>query len=92
MVRGACTRAYDCDTCSLMQEELAKLPVNDSWWICPDCTSRVKSRSRGRGAHLTLPGFYTEGYCQNPNCQREGDEKYTGFLQLVLGDIRLESG
>lgn len=90
MTRGVCTRAYDCDSCGHMQEELSHHPPGTVWWVCPACTSRLKKRSRGIGDHLHLPGFYTEGECQNPSCHRE--DKHSGFLQLILGDIRKESG
>lgn len=89
-IRGLCTRAYDCDSCELMMEELTYHAPYTVWWCCPDCISDLKKKSAGRGLHLSLPGFYTEGTCWNPSCQREG--RYSVLLQLVLGDIRKEGG
>lgn len=91
-IRGYCTRAYDCYTCSLMQEELRNYPPDHVTWVCPDCASHLKKRARGVGAHLVMPGFYTEGYCQSPFCRREPEARLSPILQVVIGDIRKEGG
>lgn len=91
-VRGYCTRPYDCADCEHMQQELSFHPPDQVWWICPRCVAQLKSRRNQRGRHLLLPGYYTEGCCQNPLCKREGESKNSPFLQLVIGDIRKESG
>lgn len=91
-VRGICTRAYDCSTCGLMQQELRFQKPFESWWVCPSCASTLKSRRDAKGEHLQLLGFYTEGECQSPACTREGEYKFSILLQLVLGDIREEIG
>lgn len=92
VIVGCCTRAYDCYSCEFMQQELSYHPADRANWVCPSCISRLKSRRDGLGLHLALAGYYTEGWCQNPTCCREGDERFSSFLQLVLGDIRKESG
>ncbi len=90
---GNCDEAFECDACEIMQHELAMHPPGTVWWCCTNCVSNLKSRTTGRGLHLLLPGFYSEGYCQNPTCPREGTEDAAfSFLQLVIGDIRKESG
>jgi predicted nucleic acid-binding Zn ribbon protein len=90
VIVGYCTRAYDCYSCEFMQQELAHHPADRVTWACPTCVARLKSRPNNRGLHLTLAGYYTEGQCQAPSCIRE--DRHSCFLQLVLGDVRKESG
>lgn len=85
-----CTATFDCDQCELLQAELVYHAPETVWWCCPSCISQLKSRTKGRGVHLHLPGFYTEGRCQNPNCGRDEEDRYSILLQLILGDIRKE--
>lgn len=90
VIVGYCTRAYDCYTCEFMQQELSYHSPSLLHWVCPACVPKLKSRRDGLGSHLSLPGYYTEGECQNPGCTRE--DRHSGFLQLVFGDIGKESG
>jgi hypothetical protein len=89
-IRGMCTRAYDCFTCELMQEELSFYQPGTVWWLCPECVARIKSRRDIRGQHIKLLGFYTEGECQNAHCHRA--DRHSPILQLLLGDIYKEGG
>jgi len=69
-VRGYCTRPGDCFSCPTMQEEIAKHVPGKALWVCSDCVDVLLESSRSAGLPFHLPGYYTEGQCQNPGCPR----------------------
>jgi hypothetical protein len=84
---GYCDKPFDCASCEVMRYALSGYPEEDKHWICPTCIDEI-SRSR---IPVHVPGYYTEGYCQNPACSREGmgdrPPRYSILLQLVLGRL-----
>jgi hypothetical protein len=92
--RGVCTRPYDCDTCIYMQHQVSYFPKEEITWICPSCISTVVDWANQHGVHIEMWGFYSEGYCEYPGCQRPEDgtleqpARYSSFRQIVYGTIR----
>jgi predicted nucleic acid-binding Zn ribbon protein len=88
-VRGRCLNPGDCDRCGIMQSALANLAANGviSLWICPDCVSRIRESAQEMGVVTKFPGFYTEGSCQRPQCERAKEYgevgRYSTLLQLL---------
>jgi hypothetical protein len=68
--RGYCTTPSDCAGCIHMREEMAKHDSKKVFWLCPDCVSPVLKNHRAAGVPFVLPGYFTEGQCQNPSCPR----------------------
>ena len=91
--RGYCTRAYDCADCKDFQYELSFVPVDEKFWLCSGCLAAAFKEARARGFRLLVPGFYSEGYCQAPECVLRGSERlglpprYSPFLQIVMGPL-----
>ena len=89
MIQGRCRNPGDCDRCEFMQRSLTTLASQGvtSLWICPSCVGQIRPIARELGLQTKFPGFYTEGYCQRPQCHKEGEERYSPILQLltVLG-------
>lgn len=87
-VRGRCREPGDCDRCEYMQRSLIELTSQGvtSLWICPSCAGQVRKAAGELNLYAKLPGFYTEGVCQRPQCHRN-DDRYSAILQLltVLG-------
>lgn len=85
IIRGRCRDPGDCDRCHYMQGVLTFLTSQGitSLWICPECVSQIRESARELGVAYRFPGFYTEGFCQRPSCNREGDAKYSSVLQLL---------
>jgi len=88
---GYCDNPTDCAGCPLMQEEIAKHPEGKTWWLCPDCLDDAVTSSKEKGTTYHIPGHYTEGQCQNPNCARPGyfdlEPRYSPILQLFIGNL-----
>ena len=90
-IRGYCSRPWDCYTCPLFQEEVSYETSigTTALWVCPDCASDVIKEARANGKKAKLPGFYGEGYCQRPECQRPlhasdpAAARYSIMLQIV---------
>lgn len=85
---GNCREPGDCDTCNLMQGVLANLASQGvtCLWICPACAGHVHDSAKTHGIEMKMPGFYTEGLCQRPQCHRGevGNEaRYSSLLQLI---------
>lgn len=93
-VRGLCTKVIDCDSCQYMQNEVAQHPAEDVCWVCPTCIDIVFKWAKGHGVPIDVPGFYSEGYCQFPWCERPVSEtirvpaRYSRFRQIVFGKLR----
>ena len=69
-VRGYCTRPMDCFSCPTMREELAKHAPGKTLWVCSDCAAALIEVARSSDLPYHLPGYYSEGQCQNPECPR----------------------
>lgn len=86
--RGYCTKPYDCYSCDILQEEIHKHPPGSVIWLCIDCVKQETQRCKEAERPFHLPGFYTEGHCQSPECERpagpEGLIRYSRFLQLFI--------
>ena len=84
-IRGKCRNPGDCDRCGYMQQALLSLATQgvNSLWICPGCVSEIRNRAADCGVTYKFPGFFAEGYCQRPDCEREGDDKFSIVLQLI---------
>lgn len=91
--RGLCTRPYDCDTCEYMQHEILQHQPHLVAWICPPCLSTACKTAKQMGMKLTIPGFYSEGYCEYQWCDRPGEEtlglpaRYSVLRSLVIGPL-----
>ena len=91
LIRGYCTKPYDCFECSLMQNALANLPSMGvtAIWVCPACAGDAIKSAKSKNLEVSLPGYFTEGYCQRVDCQRptqsrDGDaSRYSVLLQLL---------
>jgi len=81
-IRGNCTKPYDCATCPVMQRTLTALQGEIGLWVCPDCASKIPAVARHYQIKIEFAGYYMEGYCQRPSCEREG--RYSPLLQLLL--------
>jgi hypothetical protein len=90
LVRGNCTRPYDCSDCEHMRLELSYHPQDEIQWVCPQCASLLKNRRDLVGKNLLMPGYFTEGICESVLCRREEEAKHSSFLQLVIGKIKKE--
>ncbi len=75
-VRGRCTNPADCFQCGVMQEALAKITAQGIHhiWVCPNCASVVSKEVKEGAVSAKLPGYFTEGYCQRPSCERAADD------------------
>ena len=80
--RGNCTKPYDCGTCPIMQATLSALSGEVGLWICPDCAPKTKKAAEFYEIEIEFGGYYMEGLCQRPNCERA--ERYSPLLQLLL--------
>jgi len=85
LVRGRCREPGDCDHCTFMRHSLMAIASQGvtSLWICPSCVGQISNSARELGLEVKLPGFYSEGFCQRPQCHRNGDERYSIVLQLL---------
>ena len=69
-IRGYCTRPWDCFSCPDMQDELKQYEPGKAVWLCSDCADLAISQVRSAGLPHRLPGYFTEGQCQNTACPR----------------------
>lgn len=84
--RGNCTKPHDCATCPVMGATLSAMQGQIWSWICPDCASKVREPAQHYGISIELAGYYTEGHCQRPSCERDGQHSPILQLLLVVGD------
>ena len=56
-------------------------------WICPDCMVKAMQSARDLRIKAELMGYYQEGQCQRPSCDRAPG--YSPILQLlaVVGTV-----
>lgn len=84
-IRGRCRNPGDCDRCTYMQQSLVTLTSQGvtSLWICSSCAGQVRNLARDLNIETRLPGFFTEGFCQRPQCHKVGEARYSSILQLL---------
>ena len=86
---GYCIEPHDCDHCDVMAYALNGYPVEEVHWLCLSCVDELLSHK----VRIFLPGYYTEGLCQGPQCHRENLEvlnfppRCSIVLQLALGRL-----
>ncbi len=85
-VRGLCTKVIDCDECHYMQHEIAQHPSDEVTWVCPACIGPIFKWAKLNQIPIGVPGFFSTGLCENPQCQRPG--RFSFFRQIVFGQIR----
>lgn len=85
-----CSEPHNCDSCPLMQNELAMYPREHIFWVCSNCVDELVRLMKSKGRSFVLPAHYTEGRCQYPACPRIGEGAagyFPSLLQLFIGDI-----
>lgn len=93
-VRGLCTEPIDCNSCVFMQHEISYHHPDTVTWVCPTCIGPIFKWAKKNNVQIHAPGFYSEGYCEYPWCERPGDgtpempPKFSLMRQVVFGRIR----
>jgi len=91
LIQGVCESPQDCDRCGLLQNARTQMYGQNvtTLWVCPDCSGESMKRAKADDVAASLPGYFTEGYCQHPQCARpNGDQsdqeaRYSILLQLL---------
>lgn len=96
-ISGRCPDPVDCYKCGVMQEALANLSAQgmNHAWICPQCVTDVSLEIKENALNASLAGYFSEGYCQRPHCQRAAEDpeepelRHSIIVQLLTfeGDI-----
>lgn len=92
-IKGNCDHPQDCFRCNVMDAcvNAANLNGVTTIWVCPDCCSEALKQSKKLGILTRLPGYYTEGWCQRPQCgraaraapEKQNEARFSPLLQLM---------
>lgn len=77
LVRGRCDRPRNCDTCPIFHHQIVH---EDLLWVCCSCAQRTVEEKPPH--QVIVPGYYSEGPCQHPECGRQKETDY--LLQAIV--------